>query len=149
MNRLITALFVVLCLGLGLATAQNINRSVQLSQDPSGPIGFDSASRTYFPGTIVNKELPPSIGGGCGTGATVTGSTNAGTVTLGTTNNAQCIITFRSAFDTAQTVRCLVTPHGGETASPASWTASPAGLSITYGQRLDAKVFNYMCQGQA
>src|SRR5205814_10438962 len=36
----------------GLALAQNINRSLQGSQDPRGPVGIDTNNSAYFPGHI-------------------------------------------------------------------------------------------------
>lgn len=145
-NRYFLPVAVILGLALGAALAQNINKSLQQSQDPTGAIGLDAGNNVYFPAHTVNTGSAPSIGGGCGTGATVTGNDTFGLITEGSTEKAQCIITFRNAY-TGQSVYCNVALNYATTATPISWTSSAAGLSINHIATTAVLRFNYLCNG--
>ena len=86
-----------LAVTLGLAVAQQINRSVQISQDPTGPIGFDNFLGTYFPGKLytTNNQTSPTIHS-CGTSPTLNvGTDTAGRAQFGTAT-ATCSIFIRN-----------------------------------------------------
>lgn len=146
MKRFTLALAAVLAIGLGVATAQNVTKSLQQSQDPTGLVGMDNAGNVYFPAHIVNKGSAPSISAGCGTGATVVGNDSFGLVTGGTTNRSQCIIAFRTAY-TGQSVYCNIASNSSTAASPLSWTSSAAGFSVNHAQSATTMPFNYICNG--
>lgn len=94
---LITAL--ALALGLGVAYAQNITRSVQGSQDPRGPIGWDTSNSMYFPGHI--NAFGQNTAATKSTGTTpctlASGSTDVAGSLL--TNTSSCYVTFGSPFN--------------------------------------------------
>src|SRR5262245_12941848 len=95
----------------GLATAQVITRSVQLSQDTSGNMGVDTAGNYVLQNNRhLNAQagnVPPTLGT-CTGGALTANSTDfSGQVTGATA--ATCAVVFGQAFGTAP--RCLVTPN--------------------------------------
>lgn len=146
-DRLVLGLALVTCLGLGVAFAQNINKSVQLSQDSSGPIGFDTLNNVYFPAHILSTGLAgiPAVTALVGTPTILSSSTDfIGQITgasgpLVTTGS----ITFKTAFNAAPV--CLLILSGG-TASTLAWNAVATGINITSG--IGSGVINYLCSGQ-
>lgn len=130
----------ILCFGLALAVAQNISRSVQLSQDPSGPIGFDTNNNIYFPKHVnTNDQTTPTIQQ-CGTLGGVYGTDTAGIITGGATAGT-CGIAFRLAYATPPA--CTLGPT---TATPMGIVATTAGFVATY-QTTPGYVFSYNCVG--
>ena len=79
-------------------------------------------SATCFAGT-------PSLGAGCGAGASIVGSDTAGKVTLGT-NNTYCVLTFSTPF--ANPPACVGTneTNGGAHAIAAGVKTSTTQLMI-------------------
>ena len=145
-SYLLNGLFALLVLGLGFATAQNISRSVQLSQDPSGPIGFDTVNNSYFPNHInANSGAPTVNSGSCGTSPTVVGSDVAGTVTEGTGTVSSCLMNFRTAFNAnpfcVASSSNIVTPI-------AIAAATTAGVNFKHAAENDSLVINYICLGK-
>jgi len=111
MRRILAPILLILGLSIGLVYAQNVTKSVQLSQDPSGPIGFDSLLNTYFQGHIL---ITPSVRpvptvGTCGTTPTVAGTDVAGKITTGSSGTTACTLTFGTAFVTAPSCQMSTT----------------------------------------
>ena len=139
-SYILNGLFALLVLGLGWATAANINRSVQLSQDPSGPIGFDTQNSIYLPRHLNNSSGPPTISS-FGTGAAITGSDMGGEVILGTTPGATATITWRTAY--------VATPYctgNTTTATAIGLVPTPNGMTVLSNAVAGAKLY-YICVG--
>lgn len=131
----------VLALAATLAIAQNINRAIQLSQDPTGVIGVDSNNNIYFPNHILTTGGPPTLTS-CGTAPTVTGSDQFGTVVMGTGAAPGCIVTFRQAY--LSTPYCILQVQNPAT-SPLAYTPSTTALTVTSAG--PGTTFNYICSG--
>lgn len=118
----------------GLALAQTINQSIQLSQDARGPVGFDNVQLgSYFPGHILfvsgQRPAPVVVGATCGTTApSVVGTDTAGVITVGTSATTSCLLTFGTAFGTAPT--CILTPKSAILAA-LSYATTTTTLTIT------------------
>lgn len=142
MKRLFTALVAVVAIGLAVATAQQVNRSVQISQDPSGPMGFDTRNGVYFPGNLLmsNNRTIPTIHS-CGTSPNIATFSNdsAGRASLGTSTTS-CGIYFAVAY--ASTPYCF-TQAQSVTAVGIQPTA--AGFIATTQPQA---TFSYFCIGQ-
>ena len=134
----------ILLLGLGAAFAQVLTKSIQLSQDPSGPLGFDTYYGVYFPGHIISsagRPIPTVSSGGTNT-PSITGTDTAGVVTMGT-SAASASVTFGTAYVSAPW--CAVTWQAtGSTATPTSYSPATTGIIITQGATGSNKV-NYFC----
>ena len=131
-----------LLFGLSLALAQSVTKSVQLSQDPSGPIGFDTSNGVYFPGHILSSATgTPSI---TGTGTpTLVGTDTAGLITMGASATTATAV-FAKAYQSVPW--CVVTwqaPEGG-TASPIGYTLATTSIALTQGATSTNKI-NYIC----
>jgi hypothetical protein len=132
----------------GLAIAQNITSSVQLSQDPRGAIGVDSNGNVYYQNNVhilssPNVAAPPVLTA-CITGGspTLTGTDFSGTIVSGTTASTSCVVTFGKAFVTAP--RCVVTWAAGGPPATTSWTTSTTALTITQASTSSVTI-NYIC----
>lgn len=147
MKRFALPLLALLAIGLGSVAAQNITKSVQLSQDGSGPIGFDTNNNVIFPAHINNSGSVPTLGGtGCGT-ATIAGSDSAGRLNgSATTGNgaALCSINFRQPF--ATTPFCVATTQNPAT-SPLAYNVVATGLNLT--TITGAVTANWVCSAGA
>lgn len=135
-----------LCLVTGAAFAQNITKSVQLSQDGLGLIGYDTNNGVYFPAhilsTIRGAPAPSVVGATCGTTApAVTGTDFAGTVTVGSSAATSCVVTFGTAFAVAPT--CVVSPKSAILAA-FSFATSTTALTITQTSTA-SNTFTYIC----
>jgi hypothetical protein len=130
----------ILALAGGLGIAQQITRSVQLSQDPSGPIGFDNVNGVYFPGHILSTGTTPTLSG-CGGSTTVTGTDSQGTFT-GTAGTAACTLIFARAYQAAP--NCVVTSNSQST-SPLAYTLATTSIQVTAG--IGAAKAYYWCSG--
>lgn len=135
----------ILLLGLGAVLAQNINKSLQLSQDPTGPIGIDTNFGAYFPGHILSAPLlagrpQPTI---TGTGTpTISGSDTAGLITMGASATT-AIAVFGQAFLSVPS--CVATYQSPVIAStPLAYTIFATSLSITQPSSSSQKI-NYIC----
>lgn len=136
----------ILALGLGVALAQNITKSVQLSQDASGPIGYDTLNNVFFPAHILSTGLAgiPTVSSAAGTAPTIlAGSSDfIGQITGGSAADIAATITFKTAFNAAPT--CLLVQSGG-TASTIAYNTATTGINLT--SILGTGVINYLCSG--
>ena len=143
MKRYVLPILLILGLAGGIAFAQT--KSIQVSQDPLGPIGYDTNGGVYFPGhvlstTAVNKApaLTACITGGT---PTLVGTDFAGTINAGSTASTSCVVTFGKAFTTAP--NCVVAWASGPLAAM-SWITSTTALTITQTSNASS-VINYIC----
>lgn len=137
----LNALFALVVLGLGWAiAANNITKSVQLSQDPSGPIGFDTQSSVYFPVHVNNSGSAPTLTA-LGTSSSVAGTDMSGEITLGTTPGIVGLLTFRTAY--ASTPFCV---PGTTTATVIGMQPTPNGILIFHSLPAASKIY-YTCTG--
>jgi hypothetical protein len=79
-------------------------------------------SATAFAGT-------PSLGAGCGSGASIVGSDMAGKLTLGSESGA-CILTFSTAYANAPACVAMNETNGGGRAVPAGIRTTPTQLIV-------------------
>ena len=127
----------------GFAVAQTIVRSVQQSQDPSGPIGFDVNNNVFFQrGVHILSTAPATpVLSACGTTPTIVGTDFSAIVTTGTGAVTSCTITFSTAFGTAP--RCVVS-MGTTNAGPVFATATTTALTINYASAA-SQILDYVC----
>lgn len=134
---------IILALGLGFAVAQSITRGIQLSQDPTGPIGFDTNNASYFPGHINSISrgtgLLPVLST-CGTAPSFTGTDNALRLTTGSAATT-CTVTFGVPF--VAIPACVITPQGA--AVQPTYTVSITAISMTVD--VASTVYNVICMG--
>lgn len=134
MKRYLAPILLTLALSLGLAWAQTANQGIQVSQDPTGTIGYDSVQGgVYLPGhllTTTRKGPAPSVTGAtCGTTApSVVGTDTSGVITVGTSATTSCVLTFGTAWGAAPV--CLLTPKSAILAA-LSYATSTTALTIT------------------
>lgn len=141
----ILACLMVICVGAGWPLAQNINKALQLSQDPLGQFGVDTNNNVYFPNHVLVRPAQPPTLASCGTSPTISGSDFAGTVTEGTGGaTAGCLITFNTAYLT--TPFCVVSARTFTTASPISRVLWPTGIAITHAAGASI-AYDYFCSG--
>lgn len=114
-----------------------VNRSVQMTQDPTGFITAD----------VTNRHLHlPSAGAGtpalssCGTSPSITGNDLAGTFTTGSAATT-CTLTFATAYPAAP--YCFVVPQGN--LNFPTYTTSTTALTITVD--VASTAYNYLCVG--
>ncbi len=127
---------------LGFALAQNITKSVQISQAPNGPIGMDSSNNVYFPAHVLNSGGTPSIATAGGTAATISGTDFQGKITGGGVSTTTVILTFKNAYAAAP--NCVVTTQNMAT-SPLAYNTVTTALNIT--TSMGAAIANYICSG--
>lgn len=143
MKRYLLPSALILALGLGIAVAQNITSSVQLSQDPRGPIGLDSANNVYFPAHILTNQLPaPTVTAGAGT-VTLVGTDNAGTITGGGVTTSTATMLFAKAYAAAPS--CVLVGQTSQATSPIAYNIVPTAVNIT--TNVGAMIVNYWCSG--
>lgn len=141
MRKLLVPIVAALAiLGVG-AVAQNINKALQLSQDPTGAIGVDTNNNVYFPGHVLTVGPGTPVATSCG-GGTVTGTDTAGTVSGSAAGGTGCVITFSKAY--LATPYCIVTSENPATSPPAATMTTTA---ITIGTTMGAAVIHYACSG--
>lgn len=146
MHKRLLALIAILGLGLTFAWAQVPNQSIQITQDPSGPVGYDSVQGgVLLPGHLLTstRKAPAPALTACITGGspTLAGTDFAGLITAGTTASTSCVVTFGTAFQTAP--NCVVTWQTGPLAAM-SWTTSTTALTITQTSNASSKI-SYVC----
>jgi hypothetical protein len=96
-------------------------------------------SATSFAGT-------PSLGAGCGGGATIAGSDTAGKLTLGL-NNTVCVLTFSTAFANAPACTAMNETNGGAHAVEAGVKSTTSTLTIDAAAPwADGDTIAYICQ---
>lgn len=146
MKRLLATAGLVLALGLGLASAQNITRSIQGAQDPRGPIGWDTSNAMFFPGHInafgqfTTNPTPTSCGSGTPTVLTA-GSTDA--AGIATPPSTGCGIVFGSQYNSAPA--CILTP--ATATSGQSFAVATATTGFTMTSLVSGSAYNYICIG--
>lgn len=146
MKKYILPSLLILACFIGGAVGQNINRAIQLSQDPLGLIGYDTGNNVYFPAhilsTVRGSPAPTVTGATCGTTTpSVTGTDFAGTITVGTSATTSCVLTFGTAFVTAPS--CVVGPKSTILAA-LSWATSTTALTITQTSTA-SNTLSYIC----
>jgi hypothetical protein len=126
----------------GLAFAQTIVRSVQQSQDPSGPIGFDVNNNVFFQrGVHILSTAPATpVVSACGTFTNV-GTDFSGRVTISAGTPTSCTLTFSTAFGTAP--NCIVAAQGAIPATTFSWATTTTTLVLTTAAA--NTVWDYIC----
>lgn len=140
-NTLLTV-FALLAIGLGASVAQNITKSVQLSQDGTGPIGFDTSFNTYFPNKILAKSTSAvPVLTSCGTAPSILGNDTVGKLTTGSAATT-CTITFSSAYNVAPA--CFLQTQGA--ATQPTYTTSTTAITVTVD--IASTVYNYFCSSQ-
>lgn len=146
MRKYLLPSLLILALGLIAATAQNITKSVQLSQDPLGTIGYDTSGGVYFPAHILSNTRvgpAPTVGTTCGTtGQSVTGTDFGGEITVGSSVTTSCPLTFGTVYVTAPT--CVVAPKTGLIATTFSWVTAVTGLTVTQASTANNHI-TYIC----
>jgi hypothetical protein len=95
-------------------------------------------SATAFAGT-------PSLGAGCGAGASITGSDTAGKVTLGS-NSGVCVLTFSTAFANPPACMAMNETNGGGHAVAAGLRTSATQLMVDV-PWADGDTIAYICAG--
>ena len=132
---------IILIVAFGAAIAQNITKSIQMSQSPNGPIGVDTTNSTYFPNHINSSGKSPAAS----LSATVVGSDFSGTITEPSTSIGT-VLTFATAFNIAP--HCVVTHRapGVALATPISYTTSTVSLTITH-LSMVSQLLDYFCAG--
>lgn len=143
MRRLFLAALAIVAIGMSFPVAQQIQRSVQLSQDPGGPIGFDTQSGVYFPGKLYTgaNQTSPTLTS-CGTSPTIAGTNLAGEILAGSApENGTCTATWTTVYST--TPYCVVSTR---TSTPIGVTATPNGMLLQLGGNTDP--LSYFCIGQ-
>lgn len=134
LHRYLLPSALILAFGIAFGWAQSANQALQVSQDPTGTIGYDNVQGgIYLPGhllTTTRKGPAPSVTGAtCGTTApSVSGTDFAGVITVGTSATTSCVLTFGTAFGTAPV--CLLTPKSAILAA-LSYATSTTALTIT------------------
>lgn len=127
----------ILAFGLSLAVAQNINKALQMSQQP-GVFGVDASNNVYFPAHVLSNGKAPTTSNG-----TVSGTDFQGTITE-SSNSVGGTLTFATAFLAAP--NCVVTGQTGTSASPITY--STVTTSLTWSHLSQAsKLLSYFCSG--
>ena len=138
----------ILVLGLGFAIAQSITKSVQLSQDPLGPIGYDTQGNVYFPAHILTTNgmngAPTVHTDGGLTAATIDANATdfTGTITGGAAQTGAVQIVMSKAY--VAVPHCVVTSQNMVT-SPINYNLVATGINIT--TQIGAAIINYVCSG--
>jgi hypothetical protein len=144
LKKLTTAFLCGLLFAVGLATAQVVTRSVQMSQDPSGPIGATAANDIVLQyGTRLLNPSPLGtipVVSACGTFTNV-GTDFAGRVTITAGTPASCTLTFARAWGTAP--NCIVAAQGAIPATTFSWATTTTTLVLT--TAAVNTVWDYIC----
>lgn len=154
MRKLLFGTALALCLVGGVAVAQNINKALQQSQDPTGKYGIDApAQNVYMPSHILSvgsgvgsPTSPTTAGGTCGTGVVLTGTDTMGTILTGA-GSSGCVLLFAQPY--LATPSCVVS--SAVVATPVGYTSStspiaPTGISFTY-TGSSGLTINYWCSG--
>lgn len=142
MKRYLLPSILILALAASVGFAQNITKSVQLSQDGSGPIGYDTNGASYFPGHInsTTRVGARPVLTSCGTAPSFTGTDTALRLTTGSAATT-CTVTFGVPFVVAPA--CVITPEGA--AVQPTYTASITAIAMTVD--VASTVYNIICMG--
>lgn len=144
MKKYILPSLLILGLAGGVALAQQL-KSIQLSQDPLGPIAYDAAGGVTFPAHVLSNTRigPAPVLSGCtaGTGGSFQGTDFGGVFTQGNTAATSCVVTFGTPFATAPS--CVVGWNTGPLVAM-SWTTSTTALTITQTSATTSRI-SYIC----
>lgn len=146
MKRYLAPIGLIFALACGFAFAQSANQAIQVSQDPTGTVGYDSVQGgIYLPGHLLSttRKAPVPVLTACVTGGspTLTGTDFFGTIVAGTTASTSCVVTFGTAFQTAP--NCQVSWKTGPLAAM-SWAVSTTALTITQTSNASSQIV-YTC----
>lgn len=142
MKRYLLPSFLILACFLGGAIGQNITRSVQLSQDPTGIYGVDTNNNVYFANKILARSTNAvPVLTGCGTAPSILGNDTVGKLTTGSAATT-CTVTFSLAYNVAPA--CVISAQG--TATQPTFTTSTTAITITVD--IASTVYNYICISQ-
>lgn len=142
MKRYLAPILLIIALAGSLAFAQNITKGIQLSQDSTGPIGYDTNGASYFPGHINSTARVGArpVLSTCGTAPSFTGTDTALRLTTGSAATT-CTITFGVPFVVAPA--CVITPEGA--AVQPTYTSSITAIAMTVD--VASTVYNIICMG--
>jgi hypothetical protein len=143
MKRFLLASLAIVAIGLGLAAAQNITRSVQLSNDATGLVGFSSQNSMFVPNKIHGNRQQTFTVSSFGTNPSPTGTDLAGEVVIGGGSSSGGTITFSQAYPA--TPYCTAT--SSNSASPVGIRSSPNGIDVVYNTNATALRFYFICIG--
>jgi hypothetical protein len=138
---LFPSLLILACFAGG-ALSQNITRSMQVSQDPTGKFGVDTNNGFYLAQHLLTQQTPAPTLSGCGTSPSILGSDVAGKLTTGSAATT-CTVTFATAYVTAPA--CVVQTQGG--ATQPTFTTTTTTIAITVD--IASTVYNYICVSQS
>lgn len=128
--------------GWALAQNGNITKSIQLSQDGTGPIGFDQTNNVFFPRKVLFPSTATTpVLSGCGTTPTIVGNDVVGKLTTGSAATT-CTITFSQAYIVAPA--CFLQTQGS--ATQPTYTTSTTAITVTVD--IASTVYNYFCASQ-
>lgn len=142
MRKYLAPILLILGLAGGLAFAQNITKGIQLSQDGTGPIGYDTNGASYFPGHInsTTRVGARPVLTSCGTAPSFTGTDTALRLTTGSAATT-CTVTFGVAHVVAPA--CVITPEGA--AVQPTYTVSNTAIAMTVD--VASTIYNIICIG--
>lgn len=142
MKKYLAPILLIFGLAGGIALAQNITKGIQLSQDGTGPIGYDTNGASYFPGHINSTARVGArpVLTSCGTAPSFTGTDTALRLTTGSAATT-CTITFGVPFVVAPA--CVITPEGA--AVQPTYTSSITAIAMTVD--VASTVYNIICMG--
>lgn len=142
MKKLLLTIGLVLGLGLSLATAQNLTKSLQGSQDPRGPVPMDSSNNIYLPYHLNSAGQPtaPSFPGGVGNACVNTCTDLAGQVSTGSAATT-LTVQFGQAYNYAPA--CILQEQAGTTAPTFTTTTTEINATVV----ASSKTYNYLCLG--
>jgi hypothetical protein len=130
----------ILAFGLSLALAQNITKSVQLSQSAGGPIGVDTSNNVYFPAHILSSGKIPTLS----LGTIAAGSTDFQGLITETSNSIGGVLTFAQAFAAAP--NCVLVAQTAASATPLTFTTVATALTYSHASQI-SQLLNYICTG--
>ncbi len=149
MKRLLATMGLVLALGLGFASAQNITKSLQGSQDPRGPVGQDTSNAMYFPGHInafgqmTTSPSPATCGSGQEIGVVTSNSTDVAGVVV--PQSTACQIFFGSPFNSTPICVTQAQSLAGASVNTLTITVASTGFNLT--STISGGSYNYVCLG--
>lgn len=142
MKKYILPSLLILACFAGSVLGQNITKGVQLSQDPTGPIGMDASNNVYFPNKILSTRTASPALTSCGTSPSIVGNDTVGKVTTGSAATT-CTLTFSAAYNVAPA--CILSAQGASPVIP-TYTTSTTAITVTVD--VASTVYNYICLSQ-
>jgi len=135
-----------LILAPGISTG-NQGGKVQIQSTLSGTSGTtDRNPVTHFQiaqGHIETLGTAPTLSAGCGTGATIVGNDNNGTITTTATGFGTCTVTF--ARNWTNTPQCVLNNRSSTTVTRVT---SPSTTGFTVTGASGGNIVDYMCHGR-